>query len=91
MRAKLESLHPKLSESIVMQPWNKQHAGPDWCRKKPRLKTSGSLLLPLRTQWRNKWGHLPPVAAFWWHQIEVGMLRVKITKCQMSTDAINYD
>jgi len=47
------------------------------------------------TQWRNKGGgkegHLPPGAAFWGRQIEVGMLRVKITKCQMSTDAINYD
>jgi len=31
---------------------------------------------------RGKGGHLAPGAAFWDRQIEVGMLRVKITKCQ---------
>ena len=40
---------------------------------------------------RGKGGHLPLGAAFCGCQIEVGKLRVKITKCQMSTDAINYD
>ena len=39
-----------------------------------------------------KGGHLPPGAALWGRQIEVGMLRsVLITKCQMSADANNYN
>jgi len=35
---------------------------------------------------RGMGGHLPPGAAHWGRQIEVGMLR---TKCQMSADANN--
>jgi len=42
-------------------------------------------------QWRNegcKRGHLPPGAALWGRQIEVGMLR---TNYEMSADANNYN
>jgi len=45
-------------------------------------------------QWRNEGGkgeHLPPGAALWGRQIEVGMLRTNYMKCQMSADANNYN
>jgi len=35
-----------------------------------------------------KGGHLPPVAAFWGRQIEVGMLR---NNYEISADANNYN